>query len=145
MGGILPEALPELFPDCALCCLGGIGGADDLAPMCDGVFSFERQYDHGTATHELHQAGEERALAVHCVETFSFLLTQMDLAHAQHFEAFVDNPLEDDALFLEFDNVGFDDGKSALGGHGGRIYTYCAARGQKLAQGEVTALGSRTS
>jgi hypothetical protein len=95
-----------------------IGGAHQVAVLRHGVLAFQH-LDHDRAgDHEVHQRAEERALAVHGVETFGFLLRQLrhlrgDDLQAVLFEAGID--FADDVLG---DGIGLDDRKGALQRHG---------------------------
>lgn len=131
---VLPHARPELFPNRTLISVRRIGGADDLSPMSYGVVSLESEDDDRPAAHEFNEASEERSLPMNRVEALGFRLTQVDLAHRQHREPFVQDSLQNDALLSLFDDVRLDDCQSALDGHCGRIYTPSSSRGQNLAQ-----------
>src|ERR1035437_6445122 len=58
------DAGREPLADGALRGVGRVGGAHRLAPLADGVLALQRHHNDGPFGHELHQAREERLLAM---------------------------------------------------------------------------------
>ena len=112
------DAVGEVGADGARRGILRIGGAHQVAVLEHGVVALERLDHHRAGDHEVDQRAEERALAVHGVEAFRFLLGQVlhlggDDLQAGLLEAGID--VADDVLG---DGIGLDDGKGALQRHG---------------------------
>ena len=72
---------------------------------------------HGPDDMNSVRLAEKRALAVHRVEAFGFLLREVGQAQAADGEAGVLDAREDLAGVSGFDGVGLDDGEGSFNGH----------------------------
>ena len=114
MDGVLAHRGRELLADGALGRVGGVGCADHLAPLRDGVVALEDEGHAGAARHELGELTEERALGVNGVEALRLREGQGRELHRADGEALVENAVEDLAGVAVGDGVGLDDGERAL-------------------------------
>lgn len=110
MESVFPHIGPQQLTESTWCGFGRIGGANDFSILLNGVFTLESHDDNGTAAHELRELIEERAFAVHGIETARFAQREVDSLHCANPETFVFKTLDDRPDFVLLDGVGFDDG-----------------------------------
>jgi hypothetical protein len=86
-----------------------IGGAHELTVAGNGVFSFQ-YHDHRRAgRHEVGQAAEKGALAMHGVKAFGLGLGHVDHFHGDDFQRIGLQPFDHFADYTLGHAVGFDD------------------------------------
>ena len=121
------DALGEVLSDRAGVCLGGVGGAHDLAVFHDGALALQDLDDDGARGHEVDEGAVEGAFFMDGVERLGLGLREVqallrDDAQARLLEALVDG-----ARQVTAGGVGLDNREGALGGHEG------VSRGMKRA------------
>jgi len=87
------------------------------------ILALERHHDNRAFDHELHQAGEERPLAMHRVETFGLQLTEARHAQRQYPEPFHLQRRKDFAGVSGGDGIRLDNRKRPLDAHK-RLFTF---------------------
>ena len=114
---VLLDALGEVGADRARGGLLRVGRAHDLAVARDGVLALQHLHDDRAGGHVAHQILEERALAMHGVETLRLELRQVAHARGDDRQAGLLKAAIDLADEIGPHAVGLDDGQGALERH----------------------------
>src|SRR5260221_12876535 len=91
-----------------------IRGAHDLAILRNGTLALENLHEDRTRGHVFHEVLEERALAMHGVEAFSFPLRQVHHPCSYDGQAGLLETAKNLANEIAADAVRLDDGQGAL-------------------------------
>jgi hypothetical protein len=119
VGRVLAHVGAEELADGAVCGLGGIGRAHEVAPGDHGVVALEHDEGDGRPGHELHELTEEGALAVHLVEALGDGAREVGHPDGEDAEASLLDAGEDGAGGALLDGVRLHDAEGAFDGHGG--------------------------
>src|SRR5712671_6103868 len=117
MDDVLVDAGGKIGANRALGRLLRIGGAHDLAILCDRTLTLEHLHHHRTRSHEANQILEEGAFAVNCIKALRFRLRELHHARRHHPQSRLLETAIDFADQVTAHAVRLDDGKGTLDWH----------------------------
>jgi hypothetical protein len=119
--GVRLDALGELGADGAGLGLLRVGCAHHLAVAGDGVLAFQHLHHDRAGNHEVDQVAKERPRRVHAVEGFRLRLSHVDALLRDDAQPGLFQDGVDLAGQVPARGIRLDDGKCALGCHGGLL------------------------
>src|SRR6266478_3469981 len=114
MDDVLVDTAGKIGANRALGRLLRIGGAHDLAILCDRTLTLEHLHHHRTRSHEAHQILEEGTFAVNCIKPLRFRLRELHHARRHHPQSRLLETTIDFADQVTAHAVRLDDGKGTL-------------------------------
>src|SRR5262249_27835084 len=108
MSGVALDVGSEISPHSARFRLFRVGRPHKVSPFNYGILFFKSHHNYRAARHKLHEAFEERPLAMHGVESFGLALGQAKHLQCANLEAVVGDSLYDVAGMICRNSVRLD-------------------------------------